>query len=250
MQAQDSIVAVEIADGVTLEMVWVPGGTFTMGNNTAAPGMKVNYEASKPEHRVTVDTFYMGRFEVTQAQWVAVMGSNPAYFTGIDSLPVEQVSWDEAQQFCAMLSQLTGRRFRLPTEAEWEYAARGGNSGHGYVFSGGKDMGSCCWYCVNSGGHTNPVGRLAPNELGLYDMSGNVAEWCNDWMAPYSPDDQTNPRGPRNGESRVLRGGHYNSTSPGCTVYDRGWYLPSGKYQFYGLRLLMEVPQQEEDVED
>ena len=240
---------VEIADGVTLEMVWVAGGTFTMGNNTAAPGMKVNYEASKPEHPVTVDGFYIGRYEVTQAQWAAVMGSSPSYFSASDSLPVEQVSWDDAQQFCALLSQLAGNRFRLPTEAEWEYAARGGNRTHGYNFPGSNEMAECCWYCVNSGGHTNPVGRLAPNELGLYDMGGNVAEWCVDWMAPYDEGSAVNPRGPRNGDSRVLRGGHYNSTSPGCTVYDRGWYLPSGKYQFYGLRVVMEAPVPDDEDE-
>lgn len=251
--AQDSVVIVDLTSSVRLEMVAVHGGTFTMGNNSAR-GMKVNYEASRPEHKVTVGDFYIGIYEVTQAQWLAVMGSNPSHFVG-DSLPVEQVSWEDAQQFCAMLSQMTGLRFRLPTEAEWEYAARGGMASRGYIFSGSNDKDACAWYCVKSSGCTHRVGLLKPNELGLYDMSGNVAEWCADWMAPYSElidghgSTLINPHGPRSGDSRVLRGGHYNSTSPGCTVYDRGWYLPSGRYEYYGLRLVME-PAEPDDEEE
>lgn len=237
---EDSLVVVDLPGGARVEMVKVRGGTFTMGNNERR-GLKVNYEASQPEHRVTVGDYYIGRYEVTQAQWMAVMGENPAKATGNDSLPVEQVSWTAAQQFCAMLSQMTGRRFRLPTEAEWEYAARGGAYSHDTPFAGAAAMASAGWYCVNSEGHTHPVGRQKANELGLYDMSGNVMEWCSDWMAPYSAAESINPEGPADGESRVLRGGHYNSTSPGCTVYDRAWYLPTGSYEYYGLRLVMEV---------
>ena len=244
---------VNLTDSIYIEMVHVSGGTFTMGSNTSR-GLKVNYDASQPEHQVSVSDFYIGRFEVTQAQWRAVMGESPSHFIG-DSLPVEQVSWDDAQRRCAMLSQMTGYRFRLPTEAEWEYAARGGNLSKGYTFAGSNDREDCAWYCVNSGGRTHIVGQRQPNELGIYDMSGNVAEWCIDWMMPYtdmlgeSSDVLVNPRGPRNGDSRVLRGGHYNSTSPGCTVYDRGWYLPTGRYEFYGLRLVMDMPVSEEEEE-
>ena len=125
-QSQDSVVRVQVAEGVNMEMVWVKGGTFTMGSNEAPKGVKLTYEASRPEHKVTVDNFYIGRFEVTQDLWVAVMGENPSKFAGGDSLPVENVTWDDAQRFTVMLSQMTGHRFRLPREAEWEYAARGG----------------------------------------------------------------------------------------------------------------------------
>ena len=251
--AQDSVLTVSISDNVALEMVYVRGGTFTMGSNSAR-GLKVNYDASQPEHNVTVGDYFIGRYEVTQEQWRGVMDASPSRFAG-DSLPVEQVSWDDAQQFCAMLSQMTGYRFRLPTEAEWEYAARGGSLARGYTFAGSNDREDVAWYCVNSGGHTHTVGQRQPNELGLFDMSGNVAEWCTDWMSPYSDmitdgDTLVNPRGPRSGDSRVLRGGHYNSTSPGCTVYDRGWYLPSGRYEFYGLRVVMELPKPDPEDED
>jgi formylglycine-generating enzyme required for sulfatase activity len=245
---------VSLGDSVYLELVYVRGGTFTMGNGTTPKGVKLTYEASRPEHQVTVGDYFIGRYEVTQAQWRAVMDTVPSHFTG-DSLPVEQVSWDDAQQFCAMLSQRAGMRFRLPTEAEWEYAARGGSLSKRCVFAGSNDRDECAWYCVNSGGQTHRVGLLKPNELGLYDMSGNVAEWCGDWMASYDDmigsdgEPLVNPRGPRSGDSRVLRGGHYNSTSPCCTVYDRGWYLPTGRYEFYGLRLVMEPPQPDKDEE-
>ena len=242
----DSLVVVDLPGGARLEMVHVEGGTFTMGND-APRGLKVNYDASRPEHRVTVGDYYVGRYEVTQAQWQAVMGENPSYFqaggyaAGVgDSLPVERVSWTAAQQFCTLLSQMTGRRFRMPTEAEWEYAARGGRYSHDTPFAGAPAVASVGWYCVNSDGHTHPVGRKKANELGLFDMCGNVMEWCADWMAPYTATESLNPEGPEEGESRVLRGGHYNSTSPGCTVYDRAWYLPTGSYEYFGLRLVME----------
>ena len=237
--AQDSVLVVKVTDEVSVEMVWVQGGTFSMGNNATPKGVKLTYMLAKPEHKVTVDGYYIGRFEVTQALWRAVMGDNPSKFKG-DNFPVESVSWVEAQQFCMLLSQLTGRRFRLPTEAEWEYAARGGSR---FPYAGcadRKDLERYCWFCVNSEGKTHAVGQLQPNARGLYDMSGNVAEWCQDWVEEYTDAEQTNPRGPREGENRVLRGGHYGSTSAACTVYDRGWYLPTGKYELYGLRVVME----------
>lgn len=237
-QCQDSVLRVEVKEGVVFEMVRVTGGTFRMGCNEPPKGVRLTYALSRPEHVVTVDGYWIGRHEVTQALWRAVMGSNPSKFVG-DSLPVESVSWREAQEFVMVLSQLTGRRFRLPTEAEWEFAARGGER---FPFAGcGREaLEAYCWYCVNSDNCTHVVGRLRPNGLGLYDMSGNVAEWCQDWVEEYSEGEQTNPRGPREGENRVLRGGHYGSTSAACTVYDRGWYLPTGKYEFYGLRVVME----------
>ena len=246
-RAQDSVLRVSVGDGLAIDMVWVKGGTFTMGSNEAPKGVKLNYEASRPEHRVTVDSYYIGRFEVTQALWTAVMGENPSKFGdrsselgGGDSLPVENVTWEEAQRFTIALSQLTGRRFRLPTEAEWEFAARGGSK---YPFAGCErgQLDKYCWYCVNSERTTHPVGRLLPNAMGLYDMSGNVAEWCQDWMEDYDAKAQENPRGPREGENKILRGGHYNSTSPACTVYDRGWYLPTIRQEYFGLRVVLEI---------
>lgn len=243
--------AVELADGQRIELVWVEGGTFTMGNNRATGGVRHNYEASRPEHQVTVHGYYIARYEVTQGQWSAVMGENPSKFTGDGRLPVEQVSWSEAQQFVTMLAQATGQRFRLPTEAEWEYAARGGGHSLRNPYPGctRQQLEDHVWFCVNSDRHTHPVGSLAPNELGLYDMGGNVAEWCSDWMAPYSADEQNNPRGAGDGESRVLRGGHYNSVSDACTVYDRSWYVPTAKSEYHGLRLAMDPPEDENDKE-
>ena len=241
-QAADSSVIVELRGGTRFEMVWVAGGDFVMGSN-AARGVKVHYDASYPEHLVQVDDFFIGRFEVTQGLWREVMGDNPSKFQGNDSLPVEQITWEEAQQFTVLLSQMTGYRFRLPTEAEWEFAARGGMRSKVLPFAGctRKTLDDYCWYCVNSDGHTHQVGGREPNELGLYDMNGNVSEWCFDWVGEYSPDPQVNPRGPKRGDSRVLSGGHYNSISSACTVYDRGWYVPSGKCELYGMRLVMEV---------
>lgn len=243
LRAQDSVVRVQVADGVEMEMVWVQGGSFTMGSNATPKGVKLTYALARPEHRVTVDGYFIGRYEVTQGLWQAVMGENPSKFKGSVNLPVESVSWTEAQEFAMRLSQMTGRRFRLPSEAEWEYAARGGSKSQRNPYAGcnRNQLDNHGWYCVNSDGATHAVGQLQPNELGLYDMSGNVAEWCQDWVEAYTSEEQTNPRGPRQGENRVLRGGHYNSTSAACTVYDRGWYLPSGKYELYGLRIVMEA---------
>lgn len=243
LRAQDSVVRVQVADGVEMEMVWVEGGSFTMGCNATPKGVKLTYALARPEHRVTVDGYFIGRYEVTQGLWQAVMGENPSKFKGSANLPVESVSWTEAQEFAMRLSQMTGRRFRLPSEAEWEYAARGGSKSQRNPYAGcnRNQLDNHGWYCVNSDGSTHAVGQLQPNELGLYDMSGNVAEWCQDWVEAYTSEEQTNPRGPRQGENRVLRGGHYNSTSAACTVYDRGWYLPSGKYELYGLRIVMEA---------
>jgi len=249
--AQDSIVTVDLPDGQRLEMVWVEGGTFTMGSNTAR-GVSHNYDATRPEHQVSVGSYYIGRFEVTQGVWKAVMGENPSKFTANDSLPVEQLQWSDAQQFVTILSQLTGKRFRLPTEAEWEYAARGGAHAQNTPFAGCTrgTLEHHAWFCVNSERTTHKVGLLEPNELGIYDMSGNVAEWCSDWMEPYGAEDQVDPRGGRVGSSRVLRGGHYNSVSAACTVYDRSWYTPTATSEYYGMRVVMEPDDTDEPDEE
>lgn len=245
VEVDDGSVDIKL-NGIKFRMMPVPGGTFTMG--CTRPGSaKHNYEAEFPTHKVTVDSFYMGKFEVTQRLWKEVMGTNPSRWTYNDSLPVEQVSWNDAQMFIARLSQMTGYRFRLPTEAEWEFAARGGNYSKDHVFPGQSgDPGSVAWYGMNSGNITHPVGRKRPNELGLHDMAGNVWEWCSDWYDAYTAEPQTNPRGPKRGENRILRGGCLNSPSWGCTVSDRSWYLPDHGYGFHGFRLVLDSVEEPE----
>lgn len=234
-------------DSISFRMMPVEGGSFVMGC-THPRGEKHTYADELPTHKVTLNSYYMGQYEVTQALWVAVMGENPSKFTGSDSLPVEQVSWNEAQIFIARLSQITGYRFRLPTEAEWEFAARGGNRTHRTAYPGVRSqIWECCWYGGNSDGHSHPVGRLKPNELGLYDMGGNVAEWCSDWMSGYSSQAQSCPQGPRQGENRILRGGCFNSPTWGCSVFERSWYLPDYGYSFYGFRLALDTAERDED---
>lgn len=179
--------------GVSFDMVWVEGGTFRMGA-TSEQGSDA-WGGEKPVHSVTLSGYYIGKTEVTQALWKAVMGSNPSEFKG-DNLPVEQVSWDDCQEFIRKLNSLTGQHFRLPTEAEWEFACRGGNNSCGYKYSGSNDIDNVAWYFDNSGHKTHPVGTKAQNELGIYDMSGNVWEWCSDWYGNYSSGAQTNPKGP------------------------------------------------------
>ena len=215
MTSDVSVGLAETKNGVDIEMVPVEGGTFTMGC-TNEQGDDC-WDDEKPAHSVTLSGFYMGKYEVTQAQWKAVMGSNPSRFKG-DNLPVENVSWDDVQAFIRKLNQLTGKRYRLPTEAEWEYAARGGNQSRGYKYAGGNDISSVAWYDGNSGERTHPVGKKRPNELGLYDMSGNVWEWCSDWYDEdyYGNSPQNNPQGPASGSFRVGRGGSWGHIAIGC----------------------------------
>lgn len=246
VEVDDGALLVQL-DSVSFRMMPVEGGSFVMGC-THPRGEKHTYADELPTHKVTLNNYYMGQYEVTQALWVAVMGENPSKFTGSDSLPVEQVSWNEVQIFIARLSQITGYRFRLPTEAEWEFAARGGNRSHRTMYPGVRNqLWECCWYGGNSGGHSHPVGRLLPNELGLYDMGGNVAEWCSDWMGRYSDQSQNCPQGPRQGENRILRGGCFNSPTWGCSVFERSWYLPDYGYSFYGFRLALDTAERDED---
>lgn len=215
-------------NGVSFEMVRVKGGSFMMGSNDPDA-----FDAEKPVHSENVATFHIGRTEVTQDLWQAVMGSNPSDFRG-GNLPVETVSWDDCQTFCERLSQLTGHRFRLPTEAEWEYAARGGNRSHNYKYSGGDNLDSVGWYGPNSGGKTHPVGTKQANELGLYDMSGNVREWTSDLWS----DDYNSPRGTGSyGSNRVLRGGGWLSDARICRSADRSFYAPGVRNFNLGLRL-------------
>lgn len=224
-------------NGVSFEMVRVEGGTFRMG--ATAEQEDEAWDREKPVHSVTLSSYYIGKTEVTQALWQAVMGSNPSGFKGAD-LPVERVSWDDCQEFIQKLNSLTGRNFRLPTEAEWEFACRGGNNSRGYKYSGSNNLGSVAWYYGNSGGKTHPVGTKAPNELGIFDMSGNVWEWCSDyWYANYTSYSQTDPTGPQSGSYRVDRGGGWYRGARYCRSSSRNGGNPTDRYYNLGLRLAL-----------
>ena len=217
-------------------MVYVSGGTFTMGA-TAEQGSDAR-DSEKPIHKVTLSSFSIGRYEVTQEEWQAVMGNNPSRYKGA-KLPVENVSWNDCQEFIRKLNDLTGKQFRLPTEAEWEYAARGGNNSRGYKYAGSNDIGSVAWYDSNSDRQTHPVGQKYPNELGLYDMSGNVWEWCSDRYGAYSSSSQVNPKGPSSGSDRVRRGGCWLSNARNCRVSPRSYGSPDYGFDDLGFRLAL-----------
>jgi hypothetical protein len=215
--------------GVSFVMKPVAGGTFQMGYNLA-------YDEC-PVHSVTLSSYYIGKTEVTQALWEAVMGSNPSSFKG-NNLPVEQVSWEDCQTFITKLNQLTGQKFRLPTEAEWEYAARGGKNSKGYEYSGSNKLGDVAWYNSKK---THPVATKQPNELGIYDMTGNVDEWCQDWYddSYYRNSPSKDPSGPTSGTHRVYRGHNWYSTAKRCRVSSLDRHDPSGGNYFMGFRLAM-----------
>ena len=223
--------------GVSFKMVKVAGGTFQMGATSEQGSDAENDEY--PVHSVTLSDYYIGQTEVTQELWEAVMGSNPSYFTGDNRRPVENVSWDDCQEFIKKLNRLTGKNFRLPTEAEWEYAARGGSKSKGYKYSGSNNPDAVAWYGKNSGGKTHPVAQKQANELGLYDMSGNVDEWCQDWYGDYSSNSQTNPTGASTGCYRVLRGGSWYSRARSVRVSFRHDSAPDSRNFNNGLRLAL-----------
>ncbi|MBR0025280.1 MAG: formylglycine-generating enzyme family protein [Muribaculaceae bacterium] len=230
--------------GVSFTMIAVQGGTFTMGA-TGEQGSDA-YDDEKPAHKVTVSSFSIGQTEVTQELWQAVMGGNPSEFKGAKR-PVENVSWDDCQEFIRKLNAKTGKSFRLPTEAEWEYAARGGSRSQGYKYSGGNSVGDVAWYDVNSydKGKSSPdygthnVATKRANELGLYDMSGNVWEWCSDWYGSYSSSSQTNPTGPSWGSNRVCRGGSWGRDAWSCRLAYRVRSSPDLRLDNLGLRLAL-----------
>ncbi len=246
------------------DMVYVEGGTFTMGATKEQD--RKGYRDEEPAHQVTLSSYYIGKYEVTQGLWQAVMGTtvrqqrdkeHPYYTRNLDYLygeganyPMYYIDWRECQEFISKLNQLTGKHFRLPTEAEWEYAARGGNRsrgykyvGCGYMYAGNNDIDEVAWFDRNSGGTTHPVGQKAPNELGLYDMSGNVSEWCQDWYTVWYSSDfssiQRNPTGPSFGTERVCRGGAWDCDAKGCRVSRR--YEGHSRYGLYphGFRLAL-----------
>ncbi len=224
---------------VTFTMKPVAGGTFTMGA-TEEQGSDA-YARETPVHKVTLNDYYIGETEVTQELWQAVMGNNPSSFkvSGLSNLPVEQVSWNDCQKFIKKLNKITGQNFRLPTEAEWEYAARGGNKSRGYKYSGSNNIDDVAWYTDNSGNNTHAVKTKQPNELGIYDMSSNVWEWCNDCYGSYNSNAQTNPTGPASGSYRVFRGGGWGSNARSCRVSYRSYYAPGSRGGSLGLRLAL-----------
>ena len=227
-------------NGVSFKMIAVEGGSFDMGSNDG-------FDNEKPVHRVTLSGYAIGETEVTQVLWLAVMGENPSHFTGDSNLPVEMVSWDDCQTFIDKLNSLTegqrpaGRKFRLPTEAEWEFAARGGNNRRDTKFSGDDNFSNVGWYWGNSASKTHPVKQKAPNELGLYDMSGNVWEWCQDYFddSYYSKSPMNNPCNKTETSYRVYRGGSWNNFSVrDCRVSFR-WFTSYNRGSDIGLRLAL-----------
>ena len=228
-------------NGVSFTMVGVACGTFQMGSTDG-------YDSEKPVHSVTLSSFSIGQTEVTQQLWYAVMGQKPTSdgsqwsttFGLGDQYPAYYVSWNDIQTFITKLNQLTGQQFRLPMEAEWEFAARGGNSSKGYTYAGSNTIGDVAWYTSNSSHQTHPVGTKQVNELGLYDMSGNVWEWCQDWYSSsyYSSSASSNPTGPDSGSGRVLRGGSWNNDAS-CRVAYRSYDTPTARYGSLGFRLAL-----------
>ena len=216
-------------------MIAIAGGSFTMGGTESD---------EKPSHTVTVSSFSMGKYEITVAEYKAfctaagrTMPDAPGWGWN-DKHPMVNVNFNDANAYCNWLSETTGQNYRLPTEAEWEYAARGGNKSSGYTYSGGSDPEEVGWSSDNAGGQTQAVGRKKPNELGLYDMSGNVWEWCKDLNGAYTAEAQTNPRGPSSGTHRVLRGGSWYSAAAYCRVAYRYYISPEYRYYNDGFRVV------------
>lgn len=231
-------------NGASFSMMPVRGGTFIMGAPMTQTGSNVN---EKPQHPVTLSDYMIGVTEVTQELWQAVMGYTPGRFKGHPKRPVENVSWTDCEAFIKTLNELTGLNFRLPTEAQWEYAAKGGDRSKGYVFAGSDSIMPVAWYYTNSSAvgedhpdyGTHDVATKRPNELRIYDMSGNVNEWCADWYAPYTADAQTNPTGPTSGNYKVFRGGCWNDYAKVCRVCFRYPQSVTFKNDKQGLRLAL-----------
>lgn len=226
----------------SFEMVAVESGSFYMGAQKESLD-KENYDESaymveSPVHRVSVDNYCIGKFEVTQAQWVAAMGSNPSLIQG-DNLPVENVTWEQVQDFITLLNEKSGKEYRLPTEAEWEFAAKGGNKSENFKYSGYSVLGACGWYYSNSEATTHEVGSKYPNELGIFDMSGNVREWCSDWFDYYVSSEINNPQGSNYGSMKVNRGGSWSTPAINCRNTYRHTDFPYDAAQDLGFRLAL-----------
>ena len=240
-----------IVGSCRFKMIRVDGGTFTVGATNEQGGDA--YSDELPTHQVTLSDYYIGQTEVTQALWEAVMGESVTQIAnregwstvgvGVD-YPMYCISYDDCTTFVNKLntlfsSQLGGKRFALPTEAQWEFAARGGNKSKGYKYAGSNYLDEVAWYRDNSGSNTHPVAQKRPNELGLYDMSGNVLEWCEDWKGSYSSNAQTNPKGPTYDSYRVIRGGSWGNLARNCRVSIRGSFTPDYRNYYVGLRLCL-----------
>ena len=228
----------QIIGKIISNMVRVEGGSFIMGDK-GSDQLDEDESYKNPAHQVRLSAFHIGRYAVTQEEWMAVMGHSPSYFEG-KQIPVTDVSWEECQEFIRMLNAITGMSFRLPTEAEWEFAARGGKTSKGYMYAGGDELDSVAWHFWNGDLLIKPVGQKQPNELDLYDMSGNVWEWCCDWYGEYSTHSQIDPKGPETGSARVIRGGSISSfNSSECLVTCRSGVEPGCHHVNLGLRLAL-----------
>ena len=225
-------------NGVQFTMVRVEAGTFMMGARADETAYASRNEF--PSHEVTLTyDYYIAQTEVTWELYLAVTEGDPASFEGDLTAPVTNVNLFDCAKFVDKLTELTGHVFRMPTEAEWEFAARGGNSSLGYLFAGSDDIDEVAWYVDNAAGNMQPVATKAPNELGLYDMSGNAMEWCQDWYVSYSSEPQINPIGPESGLTNVYRGGSAESPAMGCRITVRGSLDPHERWAAMGFRIVM-----------
>lgn len=237
----------DCGNGISMKLALIPAGEFVMGSPSTESG---RYSSEGPQHRVWISKpFYLGVYEITQDQYKAATGDNPSHFkdTG-GSAPVEQVSWDDASSFCRKLSERTGRRVRLPTEAQWEYACRAGtetslNSGRALTSTDGacRNLDAVGWYYENSFYHTHAVGGKPANAFGLYDMHGNVYEWCSDWYDNYANVKAVDPPGSSSGTRRVLRGGTWNFSAWHCRSANRNWCTPDRRYDNIGFRVVVDL---------
>lgn len=237
-QQDDQQTKTSIVNSIGMEMVLVQPGTFQVGSTDSI-------RDDVPRHSITLTKpFYIGKCEVTQKEWRDVMGNNPSKYQG-DDRPVTNVSWDDAQRFIQRLNEKEGKTiYRLPTEAEWQFAARGGTHSKGYIFSGSNNMTEVAVCSENSAGEIKPVGTKRPNELGIYDMSGNVFEWCSDWYGARDRSDVVDPKGPTSGKFRILRGGAFDDDANRCRVnMSKNYlsYIPSTSFSYIGFRCVRDT---------
>ncbi len=243
MQPGDTMAFVEKGAGLKIEMVYVQGGSFYMG--CGIDQGRTCEDDEEPPHHVTLGDFFIARYEVTQKQWFLMMENNPSNFAGCDSCPVENVSWNDVQLFLEKLNSMTGKKYCLPSEAQWEYAARGGNRSRGFRYSGSDNINEVAWYLEGKGNKnlktskTHIIGKKNPNELGLYDMSGNVWEWCGDGYAKYTNIRQIDPKGSVLSAYKIFRGGSWNNSANHCRVFYRHYLIPDSRYYNLGLRLAL-----------
>lgn len=227
-------VSKDLLDSIQNNMVWVTGGRFIMGSDAGEAD-------ERPAYKVTVDGYAISKYPVTQRQWAAIMGTNPSEFVGCDQCPIDKVTWNDAQKFIETLNALTGKKYSLPTEAEWEYAAKGGTNWQAFRYSGSDNIEEVAWYAGNGGRRPHPVGEKQPNTLGLYDMSGNVWEWCLDWYNKnyYEQNEDNNPMGPESGSGRVRRGGSWFTQAGTCKVTTRNSVKQDYSDDIGGFRLVL-----------